>query len=320
MTLIDASTPDSPARPPTRATARRARWGWNQSIVMLIATVGIAVLVYPTAASWFSAWSHDTDVDGYVQSVEQIPDEAVAEMLATAEAYNENLPTGPLRDPYALGADGQQTAIGEGAAAYFDTLSADGTDAMARVRIPRIHVDLPIFHGTDEETLSRGIGHLYGSSLPVGGPGTHSVLTGHNGFVQATLFDDIDELVAGDVIVVTALGEDLYYEVDQTTTVLPDEADELRQVAGKDYLTLVTCTPTGVNTHRLLVRAERVDAPTEGSSVTTIDDTTDPAGFPWWALLVVGVPALTFVVVMPRRTSTNRSSRRATHLPADSGS
>lgn len=320
MTLIDASTPDSPARPSTRATARKARWGWNQSIVMLIATVGIAVLVYPTAASWFSAWSHDTDVDGYVQSVEQIPDEAVAEMLATAEAYNENLPTGPLRDPYALGADGQQTAIGDGAAAYFDTLSADGTDAMARVRIPRIHVDLPIFHGTDEETLSRGIGHLYGSSLPVGGPGTHSVLTGHNGFVQATLFDDIDELVAGDIIVVTALGEDLYYEVDQTTTVLPDEADELRQVAGKDYLTLVTCTPTGVNTHRLLVRAERVDAPTEGSSVTAIEDTTDPAGFPWWALLVVGVPALTFVVVMPRRKSRNRSGRRATHLSADADS
>lgn len=320
MTLIDASTPDSPARPSTRATARKARWGWNQSIVMLIATVGIAVLVYPTAASWFSAWSHDTDVDGYVQSVEQIPDEAVAEMLAAAEAYNENLPTGPLRDPYALGADGQQTAIGDGAAAYFDTLSADGTDAMARVRIPRIHVDLPIFHGTDEETLSRGIGHLYGSSLPVGGPGTHSVLTGHNGFVQATLFDDIDELVAGDIIVVTALGEDLYYEVDQTTTVLPDEADELRQVAGKDYLTLVTCTPTGVNTHRLLVRAERVDAPTEGSSVTTIEDTTDPAGFPWWALLVVGVPALTFVVVMPRRKNRNRGGRRATHLSADSDS
>lgn len=320
MTLIDASAPDAPARPSTRAITRKARWGWNQSIVMFIATVGIAVLVYPTAASWFSAWSHDTDVDGYVQSVEQIPDETVDEMLAAAAEYNENLPTGPLRDPYALGADGQQTAIGEGAAAYFDTLSADGSEAMARVRIPRIHVDLPIFHGTDEETLSRGIGHLYGSSLPVGGPGTHSVLTGHNGFVQATLFDDIDELVEGDVIVVTALGEDLYYEVDQTTTVLPDDAEELRQVAGKDYVTLVTCTPTGVNTHRLLVRAERIDAPAEGSSVTTIEDTTDPAGFPWWALLVIGVPALTFIVVKPRRTRKNRSGRRETHLAAESGS
>ncbi|QDE36499.1 class C sortase [Microbacterium foliorum] len=303
-----------------RATARKTRWGWSQSIVMLIATIGIVVLIYPTAASWFSAWSHDTDVDGYVQSVEQIPDEAVDEMLAAAEEYNENLPTGPLRDPYALGADGQQTAIGEGASAYFDTLAAEGTDTMARIRIPRIQVDLPVFHGTDEETLSRGIGHLYGSSLPVGGAGTHSVLTGHNGFVQATLFDDIDELVEGDVIVVSALGEDLYYEVDQTKTVLPDDAEDLRQVAGKDYLTLVTCTPTGVNTHRLLVRAERIDAPTEDSSVVTIADTTDPAGFPWWALLVAGVPVLTFIVVMPRRKSRNRSGRRATHLSADSDS
>ena len=320
MTLLDASTPDAPARPAMRATARKTRWGWSQSIVMLIATIGIVVLVYPTAASWFSAWSHDTDVDGYVQSVEQIPDEAVDEMLAAAEEYNENLPTGPLRDPYALGADGQQTAIGEGASAYFDTLAAEGTDTMARIRIPRIQVDLPVFHGTDEETLSRGIGHLYGSSLPVGGAGTHSVLTGHNGFVQATLFDDIDELVEGDVIVVSALGEDLYYEVDQTKTVLPDDAEDLRQVAGKDYLTLVTCTPTGVNTHRLLVRAERIDAPTEDSSVVTIADTTDPAGFPWWALLVVGVPVLTFIVVMPRRKSRNRSGRRATHLSADSDS
>ncbi len=320
MTLIDASTPDSPTRPSTRATAHKARWGWSQSIVMLIATIGIVVLVYPTAASWFSAWSHDTDVDGYVQSVEQIPDAAVDEMLAAADEYNENLPTGPLRDPYALGADGQQTAIGEGASAYFDTLSADGTDTMARIRIPSIHVDLPIFHGTDEETLSRGIGHLYGSSLPVGGSGTHAVLTGHNGFVQATLFDDIDELVEGDIIVVSTLGQDLYYEVDQTKTVLPNDAEDLRQVAGKDYLTLVTCTPTGVNTHRLLVRAERIDAPTEESSVTTIADTTDPAGFPWWALLVVGVPVLTFIVVMPRRGRKNSSGRRATHRAAESDS
>jgi len=314
MTLIDASAPDATTPPPARARTPRARWGWSQTIVMIIATVGIAVLMYPTAASWFSAWNHDTDVDGYVQSVERVPDEAITELLAAAREYNENLPTGPLRDPYALGADGQQTAIGDGAATYFDTLSAEGTDAMSRVRIPKIDVDLPVFHGTSEETLGRGIGHLYGSSLPVGGPGSHSVLTGHNGFVQATLFDDIDELVAGDVIVVSTFGEDLYYEVDQTMTVLPDDADALRQVAGKDYLTLVTCTPTGVNTHRLLVRAERIDAPAEGAGVTTIEDMTDPAGFPWWAILVVGVPAVTFAVITPRRARRHRATRRSTHI------
>ncbi|KQQ65169.1 class C sortase [Microbacterium sp. Leaf320] len=324
MTLIDASAPDARTTPTTRVAARRARWGWSQTIVMLIATVGIVVLVYPTAASWFSAWSHDTEVDGYVQSIEQIPDDAITDMLADAEAYNGNLPSGPLRDPYALGADGQQTAIGDGAAAYFDTLSPEGTDAMARVSIPKIDVDLPIFHGTSEETLSRGVGHLYGSSLPVGGAGTHSVLTGHNGFVQATLFDDIDELVEGDVIVVTTLGEDLYYEVDQTTTVLPDDTEALRQVPGKDYITLVTCTPTGVNTHRLLVRAERIDAPSDDTSIITIDDATGPAGLPWWALLVVAVPVLTFIVVKPRRSRDRRrrsprsrdrgGSRRRTHV------
>lgn len=333
MTLLDTASPDAPATPPSTVRARRARWGWNQTIVMLIATVGVVVLVYPTAASWFSAWSHDTDVDGYVQSVEQAPDEAISEMLAEADAYNQDLPSGPLRDPYALGADGQQTAIGEGASAYFDTLRLEGTDAMSRVRIPRIDVDLPIFHGTGEETLSRGIGHLYGSSLPVGGAGTHSVLTGHNGFVQATLFDDIDQLVSGDIIVVTTLGEDLYYEVDQTTTVLPDDTEALRQVPGEDYLTLVTCTPTGVNTHRLLVRAERIDAPAEASGAATIADTTDPAGFPWWALLVIGVPALTFVILTPRRartphaaraarrpTARHGTARRSTHIEGPTGS
>ncbi|WP_194762779.1 class C sortase [Microbacterium sp. UFMG61] len=299
MTVIDTPAPDAPAR--SRARAGRASWGWSQAIIVLIAAIGIGVLVYPTAASWFSAWSHDTDVDGYVSSVDQIPAHEITDLLDQADEYNQNLPTGPLRDPYALGADGQQTAIGDGTDAYFDTLSTDGTEAMARVRIPSIHVDLPIFHGTGEEVLGRGIGHLYGSSLPVGGPGTHAVLTGHNGFVQATLFDDIDELVEGDLIIVTTLGEDLYYEVDSTETVLPDETDSLRQVPGRDYITLVTCTPTGVNTHRLLVRAERVDAPADDSTVTTIADSTDPAGFPWWALLVLGVPTLTAIMVMPRR-------------------
>jgi sortase A len=178
---------------------------------------------------------------------------------------------------------------------------------MARIRIPAIDVDLPVFHGTADATLARGIGHLYGSALPVGGPGTHAVLTGHNGFVQATLFDDIDQLTDGDTIVVSVAGEDLYYEVDQTLTVLPDEADALRQEPGHDYLTLVTCTPTGVNTHRLLVRAERVEAPSEEQTRSIIADDTASAGFPWWALAIAGVGALTFVAIKPRR---RRSPRR----------
>lgn len=306
MTSIDAPRAEARTRRRARASSEPARWGWSQTVVVLIATIGIIVLVYPAASSWFSAWSHDTDVDGYVQSVAGVPDAERQDLLEVARSYNQNLPAGPLRDPYALGVDGQQTAIGDGAAAYFDTLHTDGTDVMARVRIPRIHVDLPVYHGTAEETLAKGIGHLYGSSLPIGGPGTHAVLTGHNGFVQATLFDDIDELVVGDRIIITVLGEDLTYEVDRSETVLPDDTEALRQVPGKDYITLVTCTPTGVNTHRLLVRAERIDTPTAQGTSTAVADTTAPAGFPWWALPVVGVPALTAFLIVPRRVPVRR--------------
>lgn len=303
MIVVEASVPDAPTRRSVRAAVRRVSWGWSQSFIVLIAAIGVGVLVYPAAASWFSALSHDTDVDGYVQSVENLPDARAKAMLAQARAYNENLPAGPLRDPYALGADGQQTAIGDGTDAYFDTLAVKGAEAMSQIRIPKIHVNLPVFHGTDEDALARGIGHLYGSALPVGGPGTHSVLTGHNGFVQATLFDGINELVTGDTIIITTLGEHLYYEVDQIITVKPDDTDALRQVPGKDYITLVTCTPTGVNTHRLLVRAERVDAPADANEKAAVADNTDPAGFPWWALILVAVPALTIVIIKPRRTT-----------------
>jgi sortase A len=322
MTITAAPpVPESSATGP-RATARRPRWGWSQTVVMVVATLGVGVLAYPSAASWMSAWRHDTEVDGYVRSMESLPTAQSEELLEEAREYNEHLPAGPLRDPYALGADGQQTAVGDGSAAYFDTLDVPGTEAMARIRIPAIDVDLPIFHGTDDATLARGIGHLYGSALPVGGIGSHAVLTGHSGVVEATLFDDIPDLVVGDTIVITVLGEDLSYEVDQTLTVLPDETEALRQDPAADYLSLVTCTPTGVNTHRLLVRAERVDAPTGGQNDTAVvADDSPAAGFPWWALALVAVPVLTFLVLMPRRTRARRRGPRpdAASTVQDSG-
>lgn len=306
MTLLDAA-PADPVSARRAVRDRRPRWGWTQTVVMLIAVVGAGILAYPMAASWFSAVKHDTEVDGYTRTIESIPSAEAEALLEAAREYNADLPSGPLRDPYALGADGQQTAVGQGSDAYFDALDLPGSDAMARIRIPAVGVDLPVFHGTDEDTLARGIGHLYGTALPVGGAGTHSVLTGHNGFVQATLFDDIDQLENGDTIIVSVLGEDLFYEVDQKTTVLPDESEALRPVAGRDHLTLITCTPTGVNTHRLLVRAERVDAPTAAEAESIIADDTESAGFPWWALLVVGVPAAAFVAVRPARRVSGRS-------------
>lgn len=243
------------------------------------------MLLYPSAASWFSARIHATQVNGYIHDVAALDDSTAQRLLADAQDYNRILPDGPLRDPYVLNADGGQSEIANGEDAYQDMLGGPSGDVMARIRIPAIDVDLPVFHGTDQATLSRGVGHLYGSSLPVGGTGSHSVLTAHSGLVNSTLFTDLNQLEIGDVFTVTVLDEVLYYSVDQLLTVEPKDTDALRRVAGEDYVTLVTCTPTGVNSHRLLVRAERIPPPAESTADRTAlaDDVTDP-GFPWWAV------------------------------------
>jgi len=314
---ITTETPPSPSAPhhanQRRRPVRRRRWGWTHTLVMVIAMLGVGVIMYPSAASWLSSIRHHGEVDGYVRSVESLPETESQALLDDARSYNAVLPDGPIRDPYVLNVNGEQTAIGEGSDAYFETLVVPGSDAMARIRIPSIGVDLPIYHGTDDTTLARGIGHLFGSALPVGGDGTHSVLTGHNGFAQATFFDDIDGLHNGDLIIINVLGEDLYYEVDQQVTVLPNETDELRKVPGHDYLTLITCTPTGVNTHRLLVRAERVDAPAASESQYAMADRTEPPGFPWWAVALIVTPIGTFLLVRPRG-GRQEETREANHV------
>lgn len=273
--------------------------------IVVVAILGIGVLLYPDAASWFSDRKHATDVNGYVSQIQSMDPEETQEQLAEARRYNSNLPGGPLRDPWALDPNGQQTAVGDGTEAYFNTLN--GTDGesggiMGRIRIPTIGADLPIYHGTDEETLTEGVGHLYGSGLPVGGVGNHSVLTAHSGLVNSTLFTELHQVEHGDVFSVQVLDEVLYYEVDQLLTVEPDETESLRQEPGGDYLTLITCTPIGVNSHRLLVRGERVDGPAaEQAGVVTLPSDTQDPGFPWWALGLVGGAAVAVVATRPRQ-------------------
>ena len=169
---------------------------------------------------------------------------------------------------------------------YLDQLRLGRSDTMARLRIPTIGASLPVFHGTSDETLERGVGHLQGSALPVGGAGTNSVLTGHSGIPQSRLFTDLHDLVAGDLMTVEVVGETLTYQVDRIDTVLPTETDLLQPVPGADLLTLVTCTPIGVNTHRLLVQAHRVDEADLPAAVIVAGAA--GAGFPWWGLVWSG--------------------------------
>jgi sortase A len=268
--------------------------------IVLVAIIGVGVLLYPTAAAWFSDRAHATEISGYVDTVENLSPSARKELLDGARQFNKELPSGPLRDPYSLNDKGEQDVIGAGSETYKRMLDVGPGGMMARVSIPSIHAELPIFHGTDEDTLAKGVGHLFGSGLPVGGIDTHSVLTAHSGFVNATLFDNLDKVAEGDLFSISVLDETLYYKVDQILAVLPEETDNLRKVEGKDYVTLVTCTPKGVNSHRLLVRGERTDPPASTRGQQIVPSTTLDPGFPWWALGLLGTAVLIVLSSRPR--------------------
>ncbi|SEF12979.1 sortase A [Arthrobacter alpinus] len=286
---------------PRRRQHREGRWGFQRILIILIAVIGVGILLYPAAAAWSSARIHDTEISGYAESVKSLEPTAQQKLLAQTRDYNAELPAGPLRDPYSLNEKGEQEAIGSGSAAYKEIISLGPEGMMGNISIPSIKTNLPIFHGTGEDSQSKGVGHLFGSSLPAGGTSTHSVLTAHSGYVSSALFDSLKKVVTGDVFSVTVLDETIYYKVDQIKTILPEETDDLRQVKGKDYITLITCTPTGVNTHRLLVRGERIPAPvaSESANQTMANNSTGP-GFPWWAVIFIGTTAAAIIVTHPK--------------------
>lgn len=271
--------------------------GRRATLIGILGTLGVAVLTYPSAAAWLSARDRYVEVSGYVNAAAELPSADQQRLLVDARTYNAQLPRGPLRDPYAIGPSGEQLADVADSEGYFRQLVVESTDVIARIRIPELGVDLPIRHGTTDDVLSRGIGHLFGSALPVGGPSTHAVLSGHSGAVNGIYFDQIDTLELGDTFSISVLGEDLHYEVDQILTVLPDEASALQVVEGRDIVTLLTCTPVGVNSHRLLVRGERV-------SPDDVDESTELAmpsagehpGFPWWVVSLSGGAISSFVL------------------------
>lgn len=295
MTAVAAH--DAPRTLHHRAATRR--WSPTSLVVALMVVAGAGLIAYPSMATWLSDITHADAVSGYSHAVDGRDSEELRALIDDAREYNEHLPDGPLRDPYVLNAQGGGDDMAKGRAAYDEQLSLGADLPMARLRIPEIAVDLPVYHGTEEETLALGIGHLYGSGLPVGGAGTHAVLTGHSGVPGASLFTRLDELEIGDTFTIDVAGESLAYRVDQIETVLPDEGDLLRQVHGRDYVTLLTCTPTGVNTHRLLVRGERIRGVDAASGENVVPAAPVLPGFPWGAA-GVGLGGLAIAVAIGR--------------------
>lgn len=218
--------------------------------ILLLA--GILVLLYPVFATQYNNQRQERIASEFSAVADQAGPDAVAESLRRADEYNLKASESPILDPWL---DAQRP----GTAQYQDYLSQlNLNDVMATIKIPSINVNLPIYHGTENATLDKGIGHLFGTALPVGGESTHTVLTGHTGLGNATMFDQLTSVKMGDVFYIETAGRHLKYEVTDIRVVLPTETESLNKVEGKDLATLITCTPYGINTHRLLVTGERV--------------------------------------------------------------
>lgn len=217
--------------------------------------LGVSLLLYPILSEYWNSLHQSQAIAAYMDAVEEMDSSSYEAMRNAAKAYNAALPEDEAR--FHPGKDGEKE--------YEDLLDITGTGIMGYVEIPGISVSLPIYHGTDDDILQIAIGHIEGSSLPVGGPGTHCVISGHRGFPSSKLFTDLDQMTEGDIFMLRVLDETLTYEVDQIRIVEPDDLSLLALEEGKDYCTLVTCTPYGVNSHRLLVRGHRIENQTDGS-------------------------------------------------------
>lgn len=279
--VVKVRTADNKSSQPR--TARRSRLAIN-AVLQGLAMIAIGMLVYADAADWISRIGHNSEITGYVESVEQTPGEERQALLDLANAYNDTLEIGSLTDPY-ITQNPNETQRSGVYRAYEKLLRVSGSDAIGSLSYPSLDIGLPVYHGTSDEVISKGVGHMYGTSMPVGGPSTHSVLTAHSGLPSSKLFTKLLDAQVGDEFWISVLGEDHYYRVESTQTVLPDEVD-FEIIDGEDHVTLFTCAPIGVNSHRFLVHAVRIDAPE--SSGTVINGDGRKFGFPWWAVWFVG--------------------------------
>jgi sortase A len=266
----------------------RPRRRWRPNILLVITTVlaltGASVLTYSPAASWSSAYNQSLVISKYSDTVKNLKPKA-SEQLAEAHRYNEALSSGAVLEANTNVPTGNGTSSKK-SWDYWKMLNTPNR-TMSRIQIPKIKVDLPIYHGTSDAALLEGAGHLQGTSLPVGGKDTHSVITAHRGLASAAMFTELDKIEKGDRFILTTFGQVLTYQVIDTRVVEPQDTTTLRQEAGRDLVTLVTCTPLGINTHRILVTGKRV-TPTPAKDLDTAKDTKAALQFPWWAVLYLG--------------------------------
>lgn len=255
--------------------------------------IGALLLLYPTISDFWNSFHQSRAIASYAEQVADLDENAYDRLWEDARIYNKTL--GDRMNRFVMAEEQKK--------AYAALLNIADNGVMGYIEIPKVRCNLPIYHGTDEAVLQVAIGHVPGSSLPVGGESTHCVLSGHRGLPSAKLFTNLDELETGDVFMLRVLDETLTYEVDQIRTVLPNELGDLAIVEGEDYCTLVTCTPYGINSHRLLVRGHRVENHAGASTVRVTADAMQIE--PLQVAPLVAAPILVVmlvVVLIPHRT------------------
>lgn len=229
-----------------------AKWlkkNWTTILLVVIVLAGLCLLLYPSFSDWWNSMHQSRAIAAYVETVDAMSQEEIDEILAVAREYNERL--WHRQNRWVLSEEEQ--------AEYNSLLDVSGNGIMGYISIPVIGVNLPIYHGTEESVLQVAAGHLSSTSLPVGGPGTHAAVSGHRGLPSARLFTDLDQLKVGDIFTISVLNEVYTYQIEQIVTVLPEDTSQMNLYQGEDLCTLQTCTPYGVNSHRLLLRGRRIE-------------------------------------------------------------
>jgi len=266
-------------------------------IISVLLLTGLGVLFYPSFCNWYNHKFHEAEINGYTESVADCIDESISYQLLQAEKYNNALTGKDIEDPFVLGSGG---AVPENYTSILDIYEG----IMGYIEIPKIAVELPIYHGTSAAVLEKGIGHLEMTAFPIGGVGNHSVLTGHTGLPKAELFTDLVDMELEDVFYIKVLNEVLAYQVDQINIVEPSNANDLKPVPGEDYVTLATCTPYGINSHRLLVRGTRIQYTPEyeeGDSRVISDENDELSYNLIISILVICILIITVTVVLVKK-------------------
>ena len=276
---------------------------WTTAFLVLLLLAGVSLLLYPSLSDYWNSMHQTRAIASYAETVSQLDTAQYDEMWKAAQDYNRSL--AQRETAFAL--------TDEQKAAYESLLDVSGLGVMGYIEIPEIDCSLPIYHGTEESVLQVAVGHLEWSNLPVGGEGTHCVLSGHRGLPSAKLFTNLDKLAVGDTFLLRVLDEVLTYEVDQILIVEPEQVDALGIVPGEDYCTLVTCTPYSINTHRLLVRGHRVENTPEAARMHVTADATQFD--PLLVAPVLAIPVLLLllmILLVPKRRRKSREDKNDT--------